>query len=667
MLRPPQSLLAALAATTVVVTVAVCWAGWRLLDQQRAIDEQRAREQLDSSADAIASRITGRLAETGEWLSAWVASPASLPPEVDGAVALAVDAEGIRIVPDRGLPFVPAVVPPRRPAEVFVAAERLEFVDHRPADAAARYRLLAKSENAELRAGALLRLGRVLRKQGDSTAALTTYRQLAALGAARVHDLPAELVGLSGQRAVYAAKGDRESEQRAAQQVLEGLDGGRWLITRGVAEFHRESISTTGRPESWQLAEAVSDVWRDAGGRLTTGGLRLFSKDDGSVLVFWRSGGARTTLLAAFADRLFAASSSPATIWRLVDPEGHAIAGAPGIVEGRPVARLIGTSEYPWTIQVWPPAPAPAGLRSGHTVLLAMMGAMLMFVWAASYSIGRAIRREAGVARLQSDFVAAVSHEFRSPLTAIRQMAEMLEMDRLPTDERRQTYYRTMAREAARLQRLVETLLNFGRMEAGAARFQFSEIEAGALARDVAGELAPQAQESGIRIETTGPETGLRVRADPSALAVAIRNLIDNAIKYSPHESVVRIEWGAEGDRVAVRVVDRGPGIPEREQRAIFHRFVRGQAAVDGHVPGTGVGLAMVQEIVRAHGGEIRVASQVGHGSTFTIELPCTRANPSARNERAVASESRERSGDRGAPASERVGGSAGAKPPGVS
>jgi signal transduction histidine kinase len=620
-LRPPQSLLAALAATTVVVTVAVCWAGWRLLDQQRAIDEQRAREQLDSGADAIASRISGRLAETGEWLSAWVVSPASLPPAVDGAVALAVDADGIRIVPDGGLPFVPAVVPARRPADAFVAAERLEFLDNRPGDAAARYRLLARSDDAELRAGALLRLGRVLRKQGDFTGALTTYRQLAALGAPRVHDLPAELAGLAGQRAVYAAVGDREGEQRAAQQVLEGLDGGRWLITRGVAEFHRESISTTGRPECWQLADAVSDVWRDASGRLTARGLRLFSKDDGNVLVFWRSGGARTALLAAFADRFFAASGSAATIWRLVDPEGRLIAGA-AAASGRPVARIIGTSEYPWTLQVWPPAPAPTGLRSGRTLLLAMMGAMLMFVWAASYLIGRAIRREAGVARLQSDFVAAVSHEFRSPLTAIRQMAEMLEMDRLPTDERRRTYYRTMAREAARLQRLVETLLNFGRMEAGAARFQFSEVDAGALARNVVGESEPQARESGTRIETTGPEAGLRVRADPSALAVAIRNLIDNAIKYSPRESVVRIEWGVAGDRVAIRVVDRGPGIPEREQRAIFHRFVRGQAAVDGHVPGTGVGLAMVQDIVRAHGGEIRIESQVGHGSTFTILLP---------------------------------------------
>jgi signal transduction histidine kinase len=365
----------------------------------------------------------------------------------------------------------------------------------------------------------------------------------------------------------------------------------------------------------------VSDVWRDAGGRLTARGLRLFSKDDGNVLVFWRSGGARTALLAAFADRFFAASGSAATIWRLVDPEGRPIAGA-AAASGRPVARIIGTSEYPWTLQVWPPAPAPTGLRSGRTLLLAMMGAMLMFVWAASYLIGRAIRREAGVARLQSDFVAAVSHEFRSPLTAIRQMAEMLEMDRLPTDERRRTYYRTMAREVARLQRLVETLLNFGRMEAGAARFQFSEVDAGALARNVVGESEPQARESGTRIETTGPEAGLRVRADPSALAVAIRNLIDNAIKYSPRESVVRIEWGAAGDRVAIRVVDRGPGIPEREQRAIFHRFVRGQAAVDGHVPGTGVGLAMVQDIVRAHGGEIRIKSQVGHGSTFTILLP---------------------------------------------
>ncbi len=229
------------------------------------------------------------------------------------------------------------------------------------------------------------------------------------------------------------------------------------------------------------------------------------------------------------------------------------------------------------------------------------------------------------MARLQSDFVAAVSHEFRSPLTAVRQMAEMLEMDRLPTEERRHAYYRTIAGEAARLQRLVETLLNFGKMEAGAAQYRFAEVDAAALAQTVARDIEPQARRADIVIEMNGPESGMHVRADESALSVALRNLVDNAIKYSPGQSTVRVEWKKDDERVAISVVDHGPGIPRKEQHAIFRKFVRGRAATDGHVQGTGVGLSMAQEIVRAHGGEIRLDSEVGRGSTFTIVLPVSR------------------------------------------
>jgi signal transduction histidine kinase len=100
---------------------------------------------------------------------------------------------------------------------------------------------------------------------------------------------------------------------------------------------------------------------------------------------------------------------------------------------------------------------------------VAIVGAAVLFLWSATYFMARAMRREADVARLQSDFVAAVSHEFRSPLTTIRQMAEMLEMRRIDDDTRRHRYYSVLAGEAARLQRLVETLLDFGRMEARAS------------------------------------------------------------------------------------------------------------------------------------------------------------------------------------------------------
>jgi two-component system, OmpR family, phosphate regulon sensor histidine kinase PhoR len=145
--------------------------------------------------------------------------------------------------------------------------------------------------------------------------------------------------------------------------------------------------------------------------------------------------------------------------------------------------------------------------------------------------------------QLQSEFVAAVSHEFRSPLTTIRQMSEMLDMGRVPGDERRRAYYQVLAGEAARLQRLVETLLNFGRMEAGAARYTLVAADLASLVRRVVGELQPAARESGTHIEIDGPP-GVLVNADQHALALALRNLIDNAIKYSPGQPVVRVEWG---------------------------------------------------------------------------------------------------------------------------
>ena len=117
------------------------------------------------------------------------------------------------------------------------------------------------------------------------------------------------------------------------------------------------------------------------------------------------------------------------------------------------------------------------------------MGVMVAFLIAGTYFIARAIRREMEVSRMQSDFVSTVSHEFRSPLTSIRQLSEILELGRVPSEERRQVYYDTLVRETQRLQRLVEALLNFGRMEAGARQYRFEEIEAASLVHRVAGEF----------------------------------------------------------------------------------------------------------------------------------------------------------------------------------
>src|SRR5581483_4717654 len=248
--------------------------------------------------------------------------------------------------------------------------------------------------------------------------------------------------------------------------------------------------------------------------------------------------------------------------------------------------------------------------------LLLVTAVMVLFLMAGSFFIARAIRRDMETSRMQSDFVSAVSHEFRSPLTSIRQLSEMLSADRVPSEQRRHQYYDALVKESTRLQRLVEALLNFGRMEAGARQYRFEELDPAVLAERVAAEFA------GRSIVLEGERDRWYIDADPEALAVALRNLVDNALKYSPDCPTVRVEWGRQRGRIAIRVHDQGLGIPPAERRVIFRKFVRGSAAAQANVKGSGVGLAMVRHIVAAHGGEITVESEVGKGSTFTILLP---------------------------------------------
>jgi signal transduction histidine kinase len=159
-------------------------------------------------------------------------------------------------------------------------------------------------------------------------------------------------------------------------------------------------------------------------------------------------------------------------------------------------------------------------------------------------------------------------------------------------------------------------------MEAGAARYRFEEMDVAVLVRRVVAETESSARESGTRIDVDGPVSDVWVRGDHNALALAVRNLLENAIKYSPGQPSVRLELRQQDGHVSVDVIDSGIGIPRSEQQAIFDKFVRGRAAIDANVSGTGVGLAMVRQIIRAHGGDVEVQSEVGQGSRFRLVMP---------------------------------------------
>src|SRR5512136_3056534 len=184
------------------------------------------------------------------------------------------------------------------------------------------------------------------------------------------------------------------------------------------------------------------------------------------------------------------------------------------------------------------------------------------------------------VARLQSDFVSAVSHEFRTPLTSMRHLTELLEGGIVSSEDRKQKFYGVLAHETRRLHRLVESLLNFGRMEAGKLEYQFEELDAAALVRKVAAEFQGESGAGSHSIELTLPEDqALMICGDREALSRALWNLLDNAVKYSPAGSTVRIELAREGNCAVIRVIDRGMGIPAAEQKEIFKKFVRGSAS----------------------------------------------------------------------------------------
>jgi signal transduction histidine kinase len=314
----------------------------------------------------------------------------------------------------------------------------------------------------------------------------------------------------------------------------------------------------------------------------------------------------------------------------LQDPSGRPIWGAlPG--GGDRLVRTFRETGLPWTLQIAASDPAGALETSARrrNLLAAGFGLMVLMIAVAGYFTYRGVSRELSVARLQSDFVAAVSHEFRTPLTAIRHFTDMLEeggaeADRLPR------YYTALGREARRLHTMVESLLDFERMESGRRTYQLEDTSLTDLARQVVDEFRDHALPAPGRVELQTPpgQPGEeprgqpRIRADREAIALALRNLLDNAVKYSADSSTVSVSVQSQGDLTGISVEDHGAGITKQEQREVFRKFVRGTAARALNVRGTGIGLAMVDQIVKAHGGHLELTSEPGRGSRFTMWLP---------------------------------------------
>jgi len=234
----------------------------------------------------------------------------------------------------------------------------------------------------------------------------------------------------------------------------------------------------------------------------------------------------------------------------------------------------------------------------------------------------RSVNKQVALARLKSDFVSNVSHELRTPLALIRLYAETLELGRITKDEKKHEYYSIIRKESERLTALINNILDFSRIEAGRKEYDFRETDIAELVRNTLDSYRFQIEQQGFALEEQIDPGIPRVRVDREAIARALVNLVNNALKYSDNEKFLGVRLYRENAVLKLEVSDRGIGIERNEQARIFEKFYRTCAPLVHNTKGSGLGLSLVRHITHAHGGQVEVESTPGRGSKFTMSLP---------------------------------------------
>jgi two-component system, OmpR family, phosphate regulon sensor histidine kinase PhoR len=226
--------------------------------------------------------------------------------------------------------------------------------------------------------------------------------------------------------------------------------------------------------------------------------------------------------------------------------------------------------------------------------------------------------------RVRQDFVANVSHEFRTPLTAIQGFAETLLAGALEDPANRRRFVEIIREHATRLARLTEDLLKLSRIEAGQLKLEFRPVSVTQLMESCVETAQLKAVPRQLALHVRLPEGLPPVRGDANSLQEVLQNLLDNALQYTPAGGKIEVSALCSDGRVVVTVADTGIGIPQVEQERIFERFYRVDAARSREAGGTGLGLSIARHIMEAHGGRLWVESSVGEGSRFHFSIPVT-------------------------------------------
>ncbi len=638
-----------------LLLLALGWLGFLLLDQDLSLKQQRIRERIDSAAieleDALILGLAVEQQKLNEVHALLSANPGTTPFSVldeytKDMTVIDISANKIMVIPESGLRYVPVSTEPARLPPEFAQADQLEFLGKDDQAATRILQPLALSQNPLIKAAALMRLGRIDKRNGRIGEALASYEKLVGLGHQTVNTAPASWLALYARCSIFEAENQMAELGVELERLLTTLAVGGYRVSKTTYQYYAAAAAgwakRIGRPGAaegllqphWQsemAAEFFSILHGGRQGDAASSGISLAGSEDDFVLGFWTVSGTELTGGILPLEAFHAETMKTVTDglkdrgigWSISNAAGQILLTSnPAIHDRRSSQRSVTSAGTVFTTSAFETPgllPDPSDSSRRRLLLTGLLLVLVMLV-TSTYVISRSLRREARISRLQSDFVAAVSHEFRTPLTSIRQLTEMLASGRIENMEKAAMYYQILEKETARLQRLVEGLLDFGRMEAGAHRYQPEPLDCGELLNEI---VTTFRDEYGLTAKTISLDiTGtLNVVMDREALTRAIWNLLDNAVKYSPEKVEIEVRGWLENASVYISVTDRGVGVRPQERAQIFGKFVRGSAAHLTNAKGTGMGLAMVRKIIEDQGGSISVQGNADKGSVFTIEL----------------------------------------------
>lgn len=565
---------------------------------------------------------------------------------------------------------------------LFKSAESAEFKTRNYSLAINNYRqVLRSTSDRTSRALLLNRIARCYKLSGNQGGALRTYKLI-------VRDYPDEsssdgipfaLIALYQMGAVYSDSDNDVESIKTHLELYDALLEPRWEISQ--AQFHiylkevKEKLDSLRQrldieniekdiATRWtELEQIESEKWErmDTIEKIAQKMKSLFmtskpnsANDSGTFFRIAEKTGKRPLLISyTFPDNesmfgfnidnefleneilpsvLAKLSSREGFIIQVADGEDLVIAGEDiqeEISAGFPLSYSRGFEDNvpPWTIKIYQTSPSEAERQFGirrNIYVLSVVVVIIAILFGGVMAI-RGTAKELRLAKLKSEFVSTVSHEFRTPLTSIRYLAELLQRGRVKEESKKQQYYESITHESERLSRLIENILDFSKIEAGMKEYEFEETDMAEMCRDVVSRFQEQIAPQEFKIESEVPEELPKIMVDKETLPRALFNLLDNAVKYSGDSRKIQFRAWADQNQIFLKVMDQGFGIRKEDQERVFEKFYRSADIQNGTIKGSGIGLTLVSHIAVAHGGEVLLESEPGKGTEVTIQLPIDR------------------------------------------